>query len=209
MPNSTLEGAAQYYVTDVAPGEVRGELYHSTFADQVEIHVAQVPEAIAGLSLSREHVACARVDLPLVNKTRPDGEKEFLVSKLFEVLFLGVYRSHFEYASHMYDNGSRGRSPNLPYTAMAFSTSLIRAAASLLHMMVRAYHTSRRAASSFSASLRPTVSDRSITPILSETTDRPSPTNTWQFSVSELCAPMFKRCAAPRRDKIEMANFTK
>ena len=122
------------------------------------------------------------------------------------MIFRGEYRAHYESTAYYYSHGSWDCIQSIPYHALEYATSCIRAADGCFRLLASSTPNMARTKEAFYPSISEIVSSNDIFAILSATSG-PPPAGCWMVESSKLCVAMFKNFADPGRDKVVLANF--
>ena len=193
------------YLPDIDPGEERCD--PATLLDSVAHHIRRVDETTSRSTLDRYQYACAKTVLLLYNHSSSECRNELLICKLLAVLFDGLYRSHYDDVVYVYDHGSWNRVFGLPYVALEFATSTIRAAEGAFALIQSESPNTARAWIPIAHQLGRMFAEKSIADLTSATVERLSNDGSWMGDVAKLCSSLFKSFADPGRDRVIFANF--
>ena len=99
-------------------------------------------------------------------------KNELLICKLFAVLVNGQYRAHFQECAYAYDRGSWHRISPIPYVALEFATSTLRASEGAFVLMQNMSPAPTRTWASVARAIIQITSEKTLAEIRSSGLDR-------------------------------------
>ena len=159
-----LRSLSEYYAEEEIPEDTHED--PRSLLGQVDLQMKEIQVALHP-GICRGKIGCALTAILFFDKSISESRNELLVCKLFTMISRGEYRAHCESTDYLYSNGSWSSIHSIPYPALEYATSRIRAADGCFRLLASPKPNMPRSKEAFFPFISEVVSSMDMAAILS------------------------------------------